>query len=208
MYKFPAMETKLAKIISILFQPLLIPTYTLFILFGLNNYLSMLVPAQAKQLLMWIVFLTTFAFPLIFILILYKRGLIRSVNMDQKEERVFPLLITGVFYFLAYYMVHQTHLDVIYQRLFLGSALLIGVALIVSFYWKISMHMIGAGGMLGALIGINLVAYVDLTFFVVLVTFVCGLVAFARLKLKAHTPSQVYSGFLAGFFLMLVLFLI
>jgi len=202
------METKLAKIVSILFQPLLIPSYSLFILFSLNNYLSMLVPAQAKQLLMWIVFLSTFVFPLIFVLILYKRGLIKSVNMDHKEERIFPLMITGIFYFLAYYIVRQTHLDVIYQRLFLGSALLICIALIISFYWKISMHMIGVGGLLGAMIGINLVAYVDLTFFVVLSTFICGLVGFARLKLKAHTPAQVYNGFLAGFFVMLVLFLI
>ena len=84
------METKLAKIVSILFQPLLIPSYSLFILFSLNNYLSMLVPAQAKQLLMWIVFLSTFVFPLIFVLILYKRGLIKSVNMEHKEERIFP----------------------------------------------------------------------------------------------------------------------
>ena len=202
------METKLAKIISYLFQPLLIPTFTLLILFSLNSYLSLMIPAQARKILLWIVFLTTFVFPLIFILILYKRGLIKSVNMGEKEERIFPLLITGIFYFLAYYVVRQTNLDVIYQRLFLGSTLLIGLALAVSFYWKISMHMIGVGGLLGALIGINLIGYVDLTFFILLSTFVSGLVGFARLKLKAHTPSQVYVGFLAGFLLMLGLFLI
>lgn len=196
------METKLAKAISILFQPLLIPTYTLIILFSLNNYLSLLVPPQAKQILMWMVFLSTFVLPLMFILIMYKRGMINTLNMDRKEERVFPLIITGVFYFLAYYIIYQTRLDMIYQRLFLGSALLICIAFIVSFYWKISMHMIGVGGLLGALIGINLIAYVDLTVFIMLSVFVCGLVGFARLKLKAHTPSQVYVGFFAGFLLM------
>lgn len=199
------METKIAKIISVLFQPLLIPTYTLLILFNLNNYLSLLVPAQAKQILMWMVFLSTFVFPILFILILYKRGMIKTLNMGEKEERIFPLIITGVFYFLAYYIVYQTRLDIIYQRIFLGSALLIIIALVVSFYWKISMHMIGVGGMMGGLIGINLVAYVDLTLFIMLSALLCGLVGFARLKLKAHTPAQVYAGFGAGFLLMFLI---
>lgn len=198
------METRLAKIISIVFQPLLVPTYSMLILFSMNNYLSLMVPYPAKKLLMWLIFLSTFVFPVLFVFILYKRGMINSIEMDKREERVFPLVITGVFYSLAYYIIYQTQLDVIYQRLFMGSALLIGIALVVSFYWKISMHMIGFGGMLGALIGINLVAYVDLTFYVILSAFICGLVGFARLKLMAHTPAQVYTGFLTGFVLMLI----
>ena len=107
-----------------------------------------------------------------------------------------------------YYIVWQSQLDVIYNMLFLGSALLIALSLIVSFYWKISMHMIGVGGMLGALIGVSLAAYVDTALYVILTALICGMVGFARLKLKAHTPAQVYAGFFAGFCLMLILFLI
>jgi hypothetical protein len=202
------METKIAKIISVLFQPLLMPTYTLLLIFSLNSYISMMVPSHAKNVLMWIVFLSTFVFPVIFIFILYKRGLIKTLNMDDKEERTFPLLVTSIFYFLMYYIVWQSNLDEIYNLLFMGSALLIVLALIISFFWKISMHMIGVGGMLGALIGLSQAAYVDLAYYVVLVTLVCGLVGFARLKLKAHTPAQVYAGFSAGFLLMLFLFLV
>ena len=202
------METKLAKIISIVFQPLLVPTYTLLIIFSLNSYISLLVPVQARHVLMWIVFLSTFVFPVLFIFILYKRGFIKTLNMDDKEERIFPLIVTGVFYLLMYYIVWNSQFDSVYNMLFLGSALLIIMALIISIYWKISMHMIGVGGMLGALIGVALETYVDLAFYVILVALVCGLVGFARLKLKAHTPAQVYAGFLAGFCLMLFLFLV
>lgn len=202
------METKIAKVISVVFQPLLVPTYTLLAIFSLNSYISLLVPAQVKQLLIWIVLLSTFVFPVLFIFILYRRGLIKSLNMDLKEERIFPLIVTGIFYFLMYYIVWQSQLDVIYNLLFLGSALLIALSLVVSFYWKISMHMIGVGGMLGALIGVSLAAYVDTALYVILAALICGLVGFARLKLKAHTPAQVYAGFFAGFCLMLILFLI
>jgi len=200
------MEEKVAKIISILFQPLLIPTYTLLVLFNLNSYIAYMIPGEARQFLIWIVVLSTFVFPLIFILILYKNRLIKSVNMDAKEERILPLIITGIFYFLAYYIVRQTHLDLIFQLLFLGSAILIILSLIISIRWKISMHMIGVGGFVGALIGINQRIHADVTFYVILGVLVCGLVGFARLKLKAHTQSQVYAGLIVGFLGMLLLF--
>lgn len=202
------METRLANVFSVLFQPLLIPTYTLLILFNLNNYFSLLIPPQVRHLILWMVFLITFVLPLLFIFILYKRKIITSINMDKREERIFPLVITALFYLLAYYIVYQANLDVLYLRLFLGSALLICIALVISVFWKISMHMIGVGGLLGALIGIGIAAYIDLTFFVILAVLVSGLTGFARLKLKAHTPSQVYIGFLTGMGMMIVLFLV
>jgi membrane-associated phospholipid phosphatase len=202
------METSLAKVFSVLFQPLLIPTYTLLILFNLNNYFSLLIPAQVRHLMLWMVFLITFVLPILFIFILYKRKMITSLNMDKREERIFPLVITALFYFLAYYIIYQANLDVLYLRLFLGSALLICIAIVVSAFWKISMHMIGVGGFLGALIGLGIVAYIDLTFFVILAVLVSGLTGFARLKLKAHTPMQVYAGFLTGLGVMIALFLV
>jgi membrane-associated phospholipid phosphatase len=41
----------------------------------------------------------------------------------------------------------------------------------------------------------------------IIIIFVSGLVATARLKLNAHTPAQVYTGFLAGFIIELGLML-
>ncbi len=197
------MEDKLAKIISVLFQPLLVPTYSLLILFNLNSYIAYMIPAEGKRMIMWVVFLSTFILPLVFIFLLYKRGMIKSLNMDDKEERLFPLIITGIFYFLAYYIIRQAQLDIVYQRMFMGSAVLIFISLIISLYWKISMHMMGVGGLVGALLGINQVVYADVVFYFMLAVFICGLVGFARLKLKAHTPLQVYAGFLAGLGIML-----
>ena len=206
--KRPDMETKLAKIISVVFQPLLVPTFSLLVIFSLNSYISLLVPGHAKHVLIWIVVLTTFMFPALFIFFLYKRGMIKSLSMGNREERIVPLILTAIFYFLMFYIVRRSQLDIIYNLLFLGSALLIVLAIIISLYWKISMHMMGVGGMMGAFIGVSMAAYVDMAFWVVMATLVCGLVGFARLKLQAHTPAQVYAGFFAGFLLMLSLFLV
>jgi len=202
------MEEKLAKIISVLFQPLLIPTYSLLILFNLNSYIALMIPTEGKRLIMWIVFVTTFIVPLVFIFVFYKKGIIKTLYMDTKEERILPLIITGIFYFMAYFMLRKTNIDAIYHRMFLGSAILISLTLVVSIYWKISMHMVGISGILGVLIGVNQVVHVDVTTWILLVTLLCGLVGFARLKLKAHSPAQIYTGFFTGFAIMLFMIIV
>ena len=68
--------------------------------------------------------------------------------------------------------------------------------------------MIGIGGMTGALIGISLSLHVDLQALILLFVFLSGLAGYARLKLKAHTQTQIYSGFVCGLLVMLILFLV
>jgi hypothetical protein len=200
------MEEKLAKIFSVVFQPLLVPTLSLLILFNLNNYIALIIPVSARQLILGMVFITTFVLPALMVLILYKRGIVKSFQMNEREERIIPLFITGVFYFLAYHMIRQLQMDDVYQRIFLGSAFLVLIALVVSLIWKISMHMIGMGGMLGAFIGVSQVLHIDMMLLIVALVIACGLTGFARLKLKAHTPLQVYVGFLTGLGIMIWVF--
>ncbi|MCF8367756.1 MAG: hypothetical protein K9G76_01850 [Bacteroidales bacterium] len=202
------MEKKLAQVISVVFQPLLIPTFSLLILFSLKTYATLSIPSSAKNLILSLIFILTFVFPVIFLFLFYKRGIIKSVSMESREERILPLFVTAIFYFLAYQLIHQLQIHYIFQLIFLGSAMLVTIGLLVSLVWKISAHMIGIGGLLGGLVGVSQVIPVDLSFFILTVSFLCGLVGFARLKLEAHTSSQVYAGFLTGFAGMLVLFLI
>jgi hypothetical protein len=203
-FKTVGMEIRFARIISAVFQPLLIPSYSLLIIFGLKNYIALIIPFQAKQLIMAMVFTTTFLFPALFIIMLYKRGIISSVQMNDRKERIFPLTITSIFYFLAFYIIRQLHLPDIYFRLFLGSAVLVLSTLIISLFWKISAHMTAIGGLLGSLIGISQIVQNNLTGWVMLAVLCCGLVGFARLKLRAHNQAQVYTGFFTGFLVMLL----
>jgi hypothetical protein len=200
------MEIRLAKIISILFQPLLIPSFALLIIFNLKNHIALGIPVAARQMIMGMVFITTFLMPAIFLLFLYKRGIIKTLQMDSREERIFPMIITGIFYLTTYYIIRKFQLDTIYLKLFLGSVITVLLALAVSLYWKISMHMMGVGGLVGALTGVSQSLNIDLTFWIIFAVFCSGLTGFARLRLNAHNPGQVYAGFLSGFMVMLVLF--
>ena len=202
------METKIAKILSLVFFPLLIPTYTLLIIFNINVYFSMIIPQLAKLQILGMVFLITFIFPL-FMMILFQRiGIIKSLYMKTKEERTLPYLMTIIFYYLASYLLKQLQISPIFYYFILGATFLIIITLIINFFWKISIHMIGIGGMLGTLMGLSFLWMIDIPFLIILLVLCSGITGYARLKLNAHNPAQIYSGFLLGTSFMLFLFLV
>ena len=200
------MDIKLARAISVIFQPLLIPTYGFIILFSINTFFSLLINPSAKWMILGVVFLTTFLFPAVMIFFMMKLGVISSLNLRKRQERVLPFLITGIFYYLVYYMLRQLQISPIYNYFMIGTTLVVVVAMIINFFWKISIHMISLGGVLGLFLGLTFVMMIDLTPLLVLIIFISGLVGYSRLKLGAHTPAQVYSGFLTGFVVMLSLY--
>ena len=72
------------------------------------------------------------------------------------------------------------------------------VASIVSRYWKISLHMLGIGGVVGVLFSLN-IWFGNLSNLLIIFILTSGLLGYARLKEKAHNATQVYLGFLIGF---------
>jgi membrane-associated phospholipid phosphatase len=200
------MDNKLARAISVIFQPLLIPTYGFIILFSLNTFFSLLINPAAKWMILGVVFLTTFLFPAVMIYFMMRLGMISSLNLRNRQERVLPFLITGIFYYLVYYMLKQLQISPIYNYFMIGTTLVVVVAMIINFFWKISIHMISLGGVLGLFLGLTFVMMIDLTPLLILIIFISGLVGYSRLQLRAHTPAQVYTGFLTGFVVMLSLY--
>jgi hypothetical protein len=199
------MEQKFAGLISYIIHPMLIPTYLTLILFNINTYATLLIPAEARLMIFVLIFLTTFAFPSIFILFMKRRGMIKSIQMETKEERTLPFAIAGVFNFTASFMIRQIQIAEIFYLFLLGSAILIFICLIINFYFKISIHMAGIGGLTGALLGISFRLNIDVIQLVTIAVLLSGLVGFARLKLNAHKAFQIYTGYLCGLIVMLVI---
>ena len=202
------MEDKIAKIISVILFPLFFPSYVILILFYYNNFNTYQIPLNAKFMVFTIIFITTCVLPLLFIFIMKKRGMIKSIQMETREERVFPLIISTIFFFMAYYMLKDIEVLELFLFFLIGSTLLLIITLLINFLTKISIHMIGVGGMTGALIGLTLSINADIIVLIIISIFLSGLAGYARLKLKAHNQAQIYSGFLCGLLIMLVIFLI
>lgn len=201
------MVSRFAKGISIVFHPVFFPTYILILLLNQNFSFAIHVSLRSKFILSGIVVLLTIIFPVFSIWVFKKMNLIRSFLMETKEERMYPLLAGSVFYYMCYYLLRNFPASFLFSYYMLGSVFLTAFTLILSLKMKISLHMIGIGGILGSLLGISFRLSLDLSWMIIIVIILSGITGTARLMENAHKPSEVYTGFLAGTAVMTLLFL-
>jgi len=200
-------STLFAKTISYLFHPLLLPTIGLFLIFHLDET-GLRAPSPEMQLFLFaITFLTTFLLPLLCTLLLLKTKQISSLEMPTKEERKIPYLASAIFYFSESYFLMQWEVPMLIKAFMFGAALLVFSVFIINFFWKISVHMAGIGGLCGMMIAVSFRLQINLHFVLIALFLIAGFAAFSRLKLSAHNPAQVYVGFLMGISVQLILFL-
>ncbi len=200
-------ESKFAKIISYLFHPLLMPTYGFAFIFFTENYISTFIPEILKFIILGVTFLFTFLLPTVNALILLKMKRIQSLEMETNQERIIPFSSTALYFFALLYLFYDAEFPSIFKIVILGAGISILLTFIINFKWKISAHTIGIGGIAGATLGLIYRIQMDTSVAFIAILLVSGLVGYARLKLKAHTPAQVYTGFLLGFFIELGLML-
>jgi hypothetical protein len=202
------MEKRPAQLISIVFHPLLIPTYGLLILLSINTYFTWQLPLKAKVLLTFMVFTSTVVIPLILFAIFKRKYLISDFHMRTKEERLYPYLSLTVIYFLLYLLISKTDLHPIFSFFLLATALIALAVFFINMRYKISVHTAGMGGLTAMLTGLSFKLQTDLLWMIEISIFCSGLVGFARLKTNSHKPSEVYSGYLVGAVIFLIMFLI
>ncbi len=192
------MTIRLAKIISAIFHPLLVPTYALLMLINLQTHTMLALPVDYRYIIVAFVFLTTFVLPSIIIFILLKFDKIKSLEMSSQQERILPMIIIAGAFYGTYYLLKQTSITGIMALFMVGATMLVLIALMINYITKISLHMTAWGGMFGTFLGLALTFHYNLTLLLYLIIIVIGIIGTARLRLNAHTPAQVYSGFLLG----------
>ena len=150
-------------------------------------------------------FLNTFL-PCVFVFLLYKKNLISGIELKNKRERILPLSFTFLCLVMILFVTKQFFLfNSIITTIMLGYLLITIVSLIISFFWKVSLHMLCAGGALSA-IGNNTISYNQSYLMFYLFLFISLILGYSRLKQNAHNKKQVFLGFLLGFVLMLFVF--
>ena len=180
-----------ARVTSLVFHPLLIPTFGFLLLFNSDFYFS-IVPWNVKKYMLLVVFMSTCVLPAISILILSLSPKF-NLNMEKSTDRVLPLFVSSIAYYLGYHLLKQLPVFPVYNVLLIG-AVLIQMALIpISMRWKISAHAAAIGGLLGGILALSFRLQENPVFLLSALILAAGLVATSRLVLEKHTKSQVYA---------------
>ncbi|MEO8587935.1 MAG: hypothetical protein ABI432_01070 [Flavobacteriales bacterium] len=187
-----------ARWLSVLLHPLFMPVFTLWLAFRVDPHLAFFIPDEARWIILGMVALMTIVFPLTSALLLLRAGLISSLLMPTRTERIAPYIMTMIYYAMTWYLLRRSPLHPAVHGLFLGALVALGVTTVVTFRWKISAHMVGIGGAIGALVGLSVLHSLPLLPPIAALIVLAGALASARLLSSDHSPAQVYAGVLLG----------
>jgi membrane-associated phospholipid phosphatase len=151
-------------------------------------------------------------FPLVSVLLLKAVGFIDSIFLKTQKDRIIPIIASNLFFFWMYLVFHnQTEIPLILTSFTFGVFLASSFALLANIYFKISLHAIGVGGLLGLMLVILYTdSYVPVTLPLMIAILICGLVCTSRLIVGRHYPFEIYAGlilempsqFLAALFIL------
>ncbi len=199
------MQRTLALIISVVFQPLIIPA----LVFGLVLFIvpeATSLPASFKQNIYYLIVLSTLVIPTITIFGLRLSGTLKSLHMETIQDRIIPFSITSVYYLLTLYFLYgKSEIDpILGQVLGVISVVVVGLTGI-TFFWKMSAHMTGTGGLLAIVIVLSMKFPTFKALYPLLLAILLnGIVGSARLYMDSHKPLEIYLGLIFGFLICFI----
>lgn len=202
-----------AYFVSVIFHPLLILTYMLVLLMVVNPYLFGGATINNSGVLILTLFLFTVMIPGVSVLMMRALGMVDSIELKDRQERIGPYIITGILYLWIFRtLLDNPQIPDAFKIFVLGSTIGLFLAFFVNLFSKISMHAVGMGGLLGMVL-ITMLRYsfadfslsfggqlfqVSMSTLFIGVIIACGVVGTARLLLGAHHPRDLYGGFIVG----------
>lgn len=190
-------EPLLARIISIVLHPFFMGVYGVSLLFFYSDF-NLIFRDQFLRFVSPVFFLSCVV-PASSIYFLRKAGLIKDYGLPNRSDRFIPYLVTFFAYCLLIYYFYTAKLFIWFLSVLAVPLLLTLIAAIVNIYWKISVHMMGIGGLIGCTMSVcyNIKGLNPFILFIILFI-LAGCLGVSRLVLKRNTPAQVYVGFLVG----------
>ena len=180
---------KLALFISIIFNPMIISLGAFGILIFDRPHIS-----ENANVIFFSCFIFSNLIPVLTVLILKKTGRISDLDASRKEQRFMPLFL-GILYsgagFLVLSFLNAGNLT---QGLMFCYMINTALIMVITRYWKISIHAAGVAAPIVAL-------WVHGAHFPILMSGMMILVGLSRVILKAHSVSQVFAGHLLGLLL-------
>jgi len=185
-----------AKALSVLFYPLLIPTY------GMALYcliMAEFLPVRYSVTVCLATLFFTCFIPVSLILFMWWKKQIPDLYINNAKQRTTPYLYSILgFGFWTWFVIRTMHAPLFLQYVSVGATAALVAVTFINLKWKISAHLTGLGGLLG---GICCFAYATQTWpigFIIATLLLSLLLMFARIEQQAHTPEQVVAGYLLG----------
>lgn len=172
--------------------------------YGSDPYIQYLIPVTRMKPILLLLLVNTIIMPLLTFFYLKKKGVFTSLFLEEKNERKIGIMILFIFHLVTYVLWRKLELPSTFVSLFLGILLSLLLVFFISNYFKISLHALAFGGIVGAILGLYRAhGFIDFSILAIAIMGL-GLISSARLILQAHQPKEVNWGALCGFVLLYI----
>lgn len=193
----------IATIISYIFHPLLLLTYLLLMVMWLNPFLFGRTSFEGHSLLLINIFFSTALLPGVAIIVMKGLGMLESLRMDDKQERIGPYIASGIFYLWIFVNVRDNgEIPLSYRSFVLAATVALFLSFLINLIQKVNIHAVSAGVLLSAVIVmLATYNYASISLHVVLMGAIifAGLVGTTQLILEQGKPVDIYGGYFIGF---------
>ena len=187
---------RIHKVISTILHPIVLPTIGVMLYFLLipNSFRS-----NQKFTLLSIVFICTYLIPLLVLFVFKKFKIIKNYQTESIKDRKLPVAIMIiVFYVLGntiYNIANLRDLSMLFHASSLGLFL---IYLLFNLKIKASIHLLSFGISIGFFLILSYTYNQSMLLIIIVLLFLSGILASARLHLKAHNNKEIYLGFFIG----------
>ncbi len=190
-----------AELLSVIFHPVFLPLYGLLIIYS-SHTLHSFIPVQIKRMILILVTANNLLMPMALATVLYARGAIRTFNARDRNERVILLSFSLLMYCLTAFILIRMQVPGLFRAFFISIAIVTLSTLLITIFYRISLHASGIGGLLVLVVFMASVYNISMLWQAVAVAVTAGAVMSSRIYLGDHTSSEVWAGLSAGAVIM------
>ena len=187
----------MAKLLSVVFSPFYVPVWSLIGLFLFSPL--KLFPLNYKLFVLIVVFCFTVLIPWISILVFQRTNRLSRWQMSHRRNLHVSYVLTLISYATCLLLMYKTHVPLLIRNIVLASLVAQVICTLINLKWKISIHMVGMGGLTGIDFALSNLFFFNPLLPGCILILLSGLVGTSRIILRQHTLMQVVAGFAVGF---------
>jgi len=188
---------RVAELLSVLFHPVFMPLYGLFIIYS-SHTLHSFMPAEVKRMIFILVAANNVMIPLALATVLYARGAITRFNARDRNERMILLTFSVVMYSITAFLLMRMQIPGLFRVYFISIAIVTLITLVITVFYRISLHASGIGGLMVLIVFMVLLYHNSMVWQLVAVLITGGAVMASRIYLEDHSPSETWAGLVTG----------
>lgn len=185
----------LAQILSYIAHPSIMPILGTFFILRFHHYA---LPSALQNQILLLVILGTYILPLIASAILYRMGYISSLLMKKPSDRKMPFILGAVFFYFTAQLLKGVETIPALYIFVLSASITIFTQLLFLKKLKISAHAAGISGLMTIVIYYSAQGILISPHFIALGILLAATIGWARLRIQAHTLTEVVAGYIAG----------